>query len=358
MSYGLRAYNNANQVLVSSDLQNFHFAGTATYQGNASAPSGMAYPITLSSSNSYYQGSGGHHEHRIVTYKAPYAGTAHPLVFIKPSSDSYSQESVAIAILTHRYVSGYWYFDVIINKVSGFTPTLYVFTSPNNLSITGDYGLQVFLDDATPAFDSRKRPLAILGGNTIKPPNIPMNDGAPSTSVYENSMGWHGCNLSGYESEVNWDFNCDNSNRWTSHNLSSNVTSTGSGSDIYYKDVMFASPSVAQASYRIRRHHYHCDGCNSWSQANEHHTANLEYAVFYRSTFRIDQPATGATLYKFSAGWVPLAYRFAVTARQDSWAPWNGECSGSQTVGFPFNAATINNNISNMYILADASRYA
>ena len=315
-AYGFRAYNDANQVLISSDLENLHYGGKATYGG-------------LASSMAEYGG------HQIHTYT--FTTTGLPLVFIKPIFyDRF------YAVLTHKQVGSLWTFDVIHSGTTDAHPDLHIFVTPKDLSApTEEYGLQVFLENGDPSFDSRLSPLSIVGGGNCIPPAAAPNDGIPPSGVLENTLGWHDCNLNNYMNELNWDFKSDQVQTYNSytHSLSQ------------FTDLMFSSPSLAQAAYRIKRHHYHCDNCGSSWEANEYHTANLEVGVFYRNAFRIT--STG-----FDAGWIPLLHRKVLAARRDSWASWltGGKCSGSMDTGFPFEDKTVNR-VNNAYILARASTY-
>ena len=337
MNLGISILNDSGQVLVSSDVIGLHFSGKAVYLGLAQTPSGYPYPIELPEPGSKFQGAVGT-GHKIYTYRAPYAGAEQPLVFVKPPE--YTQ---FFAVLTHRYVGGYWYFDVIHGGTIDLHPDLYVFVSPNSAAASAEtHGVQAALNDGTITFDSRKRPLAIIGGSSIKPPTVPMDGGAPSTDVYYNTMDWHDCTVDNYLAEVDWDFNC--ANTYTRHQLPVGVTAT---------NLMFAAPSLAQAAYQIRRHHAHCEGCCCWWISNKYFTAHMEYGVFYRNGFRITSSG------HFDAGWIPLHYRVYVSAERSSWAPWAGnDCADSMVTPFPFIANTVNNITANMYLLADSTRYA
>lgn len=340
MSYGFVVYNSRAQptVLVHSDLSHFHFLGLGqslglktTWDANA-----LAYPVTLSSANQYFQGSGGH---TVYTVRSPVSGNFPCIPFIKPNTFT-----EFACVLQQQYRNGYLEFDIMTGGVGVACPDIYLFAKADNTPFVNEsHGILVYKADSSIAFDSRRRPLVITQGGLIQPPTIPMNGGDPGTGVYENSMGWSECDIGSYISQTNWDFNTGGLGTYTE---------TGIAPQLAVSDVIYSIPSVAQAAYSIKRHHYHCDGCSSWWDPDEHHTANMEYGVFYRSGFRIT--ANGY----FQAGWIPLKYKAWASAQRATWAPWGGgECSGSDTVGFPFYANTINNGVDNMFLFSKASLY-
>lgn len=303
-TYGFRAYNDANQVLISSDLENLHYGGKATYGG-------------LASSMAEYGG------HQIHTYT--FTTTGLPLVFIKPIFyDRF------YAVLTHKQVGSLWTFDVIHSGTTDAHPDLHIFVTPKDLSApTEQYGMQVFLENGDPSFDSRLSPLSISGGGVCRPTTCPPNDGCTPNS--ERQTDWN-------YNVLDWDFNTDQS--FNAYALNGLV----------HTDLMFASPSLAQSAW-IRR--YYGEKCSDkpYPQSGcQKHESWVSWGVFYRNAFRL----TSTT---FDAGWIPLAHNYFFSSQYDD-GGWFGGGGGSSTVGapMPFVQKTINL-VDNAYILADVRLY-
>jgi hypothetical protein len=148
MSQGFIAYNNASQVLVSSDTRNLHFVQ------KISGPDEVVY-----SSDNY----GGMRRWR---YRASCSVT--PLPFITfPTSDYY-----AVSRITNQG-GGQWDIEVIRSGASSSTPEMYIFSDPRASTATDSHGMIVYRDDGSPSFDSRLRPLAITGGFAVTHPSNP-----------------------------------------------------------------------------------------------------------------------------------------------------------------------------------------
>jgi hypothetical protein len=148
MSQGFIAYNNASQILVSSDTRNLHFVQ------KISGPSEVVY-----TSDNY----GGMRRWR---YRASCSVT--PLPFITfPTSDYY-----AVSRITNQG-GGQWDIEVIRSGASSSTPEMYIFSDPRASAATDSHGMIVYRDDGTPSFDSRLRPLAITGGFAVTHPSNP-----------------------------------------------------------------------------------------------------------------------------------------------------------------------------------------
>ena len=321
-TYGLRAYNTSNQVLISSDLENLHFGGTATLTGNDGGNYGD-FPGYSGSHDTDLDGR------VIYTYTFTTAGT--PLVFIRPTD--YTQWH---GIVTHEQAGTTWTFKVMKSGLSTTNaPTLFCFVSPQNLTVPAgqNYGMKVMLSGGGAAFDSRLRPLAIVGGGVAQPPSCPVNDGCPTTT---SGHSWNYATL-------DWDFG--SSNRYNSYG------NTGT-----HTDLMFAAPSLAQAVYK-RQMHGHKASCNwecPWPFSgccggHQDHYSTAAWWAMYRSTFRL------RTNY-FDAGWTNFAAGYSFSSNHES-GGWFGGGGGSFSTGtMPYTAKTINLT-GNAYIIADATRY-
>ena len=144
MSYGFLAVNNNNQVLVSSDTRNLHLIAKLTSPAE-----------TLLTSANY----GGMRKWR---YRVNSAVTPMPF-FSMPTTDFYGISR----IVETSSGSGIWDIEVIRSGTSDTVPEVYVFADPRAASSADTYGMVIYRDDGTPAFDSRLRPLVIYGGTTV-----------------------------------------------------------------------------------------------------------------------------------------------------------------------------------------------
>ena len=140
MTFGFLALNNNNEVLVSSDMRTLHLVAKLTS------------PTVTGSSSAY----GGYVE---LTYTVACAVT--PVPFFTMPVDGY------YGIAAVRQVSGAWEIKIIRSGTSTSYPEVYVFADPRAVVSTEQFGMQVFRDDGTPAFDSRRRPLAVTGGAAV-----------------------------------------------------------------------------------------------------------------------------------------------------------------------------------------------
>lgn len=313
MAYGLHITNDSGALLVSSDIHHFHFLGKPVYHSEIS-------------SETAYSGS--------KTFRYTITTAQTPLVFIKPNNTTQF-----CAILTHHNSGSSWTFDVLVSGTSSTHPTLYAFTridSSIGVPTGEDYGLLITNQSSEVTFDSRRKPLAILSAVECIPPAQPADGGqVPSGTV---DPGWHDCNVANYKSNMGWDYSSEDS--YNSYTISNPNSSS---------NLMFAAPSIAQSAWMRTGYHYHCDGCDDWKQANQHHTFNGKHGVFYRQAYSLQSTTV-------RAGWAIIEEYWWAHAEKTSWAPWHDECDGSGTFGLPFNNATVNRT-SNTVLIADSTVY-
>ena len=162
MSYGFLAVNDDNDVLISSDTKNLHFAGQATHP---------------TSSFSTFTNHGGHHElHYTITFPNR---TSIPVPFFRMKAGGY--HSIAgIEGVNSGSTSKTWTIKMLMTGSATSTggsalniiPDVYVFTDPSAIPVSGNYGFQVFNSDGSVSFDSRLRPLRVThAGNVLQPAN-------------------------------------------------------------------------------------------------------------------------------------------------------------------------------------------
>ena len=180
MSFGLTAFNDNNEVIISSELKNLHFVVKLT---------------TPTSSTSGFTGFGGS---RLHTYRVSNCATIPvPFFHMNPNEE--------VGVTAVRNVnSTTWDIEVLTNNI---TPTLYVFADATAINSAENFGLIVYNSDATEAFDSRFRPLAINATQNVSPPSAPRNSFSPPSldPKYCNSNG-NGSHSSGWTPDKNIDY--------------------------------------------------------------------------------------------------------------------------------------------------------
>lgn len=256
MTWGFSAVNDKNQVLVSSESRSLHYLGKATFFA------------TLKSSNAY----GGFRR-----WAFRIACNAPPLAFFSvPTNDYYAVAAV------REISTGAWEIEVIRSGTSDTMPAVYVFCEPRGITRgpSTNYGMQVLMEDGSPAFDSRFNPLAVTGGVAVVPPSNPRIAGP------------------GY-------LNPDNCATNASGSLapdSKNIFQIGSlpGNPIFFY------PSIAQAQreFYVSRSWRDCIGVDAYGSCvgyGEEYRKSSRYWAFYRSGIK----RVGTEIY---CGWITLEY--------------------------------------------------
>lgn len=162
MTYGFLALNNNNEVLVSSDTRNLHLVAK------------LSSPTVTNSSSAY----GSFVE---LTYTVTCAVTPVPF-FTMPTGDYYGIAGVK------NTTGNVWEIRIIRSGSGSNYPEVYVFADPRAVVSSETYGMQVFRDDGTPAFDSRRSPLAVTGGTAVVHTSNP-RDSIPGLSARGCSSG-------------------------------------------------------------------------------------------------------------------------------------------------------------------------
>jgi len=162
MSYGFLALNDDNDVLISSDTKNLHFAGKAT------KPNSAYFSFTRH----------GHHQEIYYTITFPNR-TSIPVPFFTIPQVNAEVGIAGVTGVNSGSSSKTWTIKIIktgvIQSTGGFNdfmPEVYVFTDPSAIPASGSYGFQVFNSDGTTSFDSRLRPLTVTHiGSALQPAN-------------------------------------------------------------------------------------------------------------------------------------------------------------------------------------------
>ena len=162
MSYGFLALNDDNDVLISSDTKNLHFAGKAT------KPNSAYFSFTRH----------GHHQEIYYTITFPNR-TSIPVPFFTIPQVNAEVGIAGVTGVNSGSSSKTWTIKIIktgvIQSTGGnndFMPEVYVFTDPTAIPTSGTHGFQVFNSDGSVSFDSRLRPLTVTHiGSALQPAN-------------------------------------------------------------------------------------------------------------------------------------------------------------------------------------------
>ena len=306
MSYGFLATNNNDEVLISSDTRNLHFLI------KLSSP-------TISNSGTAY---GGFKEY---TYTLTSSYTPVPF-FNMPTNDYYGIVGIK------NTTGSTWEVKLIRSGTSSSTPSLYVFVDARGIdaTVTDNYGLIVYMDDGTAAFDSRKGPLVVTGGTAVAHPSNPL-----LTSI--GTLADSGCGSGTSSSE----FTPDN------ESVAYSVGTVPSNPIYHYSSLAQAERQASFSGYDED-----CDGikygvCIGFSRTDEWTST---YWAFYRGGIRKDGN-------NVRAGWVAVLGGCYWQSWSDSGfigIDTGGGSSGGGT--FPYSNETINL-ASTAVIVGDGARY-
>lgn len=304
MTHGFIATNQNNEVLISSDTRNLHLLGKLT------SP-------TVSNSSSAY---GAYVE---LTYTIDSIVTPVPF-FTMPTSDYYGIAGIK------NTTGNTWEIRVIRSGSSASYPEVYVFADPRAIASTEEYGMQVFRDDGSVAFDSRRRPLAVTGGTAVVHTSNPRSSIPGLSARYCSSGAGHG-------------------------GFTPNSENGPYSSPTMPTKPMFHYSSLAQAERQASYYDYdeectgisYGGGCIGYGTTDEFWS---HYWAFYRGGIR----QSGSNLY---AGWIVVGGGCWWSTYSDSdfigIDTGGGGGNGGQS---PYSNETINLN-SAAVIVGDASRY-
>lgn len=305
MSYGFLATNANGQVLVSSQTRNLHFVGKA--------------PVNRLVKT--FDGYGGL---RNWAYQISCNVTPMPF-FSAPTSDYCGVSSV------RNLGNSVWEIEVVRSGLSLQYPEIYVFADPRGATTNPDtnYGMQVMHTDGTLSFDSRRQPLAVVGGAAVAPPT---NPSAPSSGGL--------------------------TARFCSSNASSNFApgapNNFPASFSATKPIYFY-PSIAQAQREVSvsETEKDCAGPKVYGECvlfEDKYYWTSNYWCFYRGGIR-------ATTTSISCGWVAVDYGCNYTWKEKSTFLGIGIGSDSGAGGaWPYSNETLNLQ-STPVIIADGANY-
>lgn len=327
MSYGFLALNDDNDVLISSDTKNLHFAGKAT------KPTSPAFSFT------------NHGQHQEYHYTITFPNrTSIPVPFFTIQSASF----VGIAGVTgvnSGSSNKTWTIKIIkagaVESTGGgesFIPDVYVFTDPTAIPTSGNYGFQVFNSDGTTSFDSRLRPLTVTHVGSALQPSNPLSSSSSVT-------------LSGDEcADIN-----NNAFTPTQFNLASFGTASWPSEPMYHYNAL---PQVQrEISFAVTSND--CTGIGIYGECigyNESTTSQSTYWCFYRGGITFPHAAGGVR--KMRVGWIPCQAGCHWVTSSNAlflalFGPGNSSASGG---AWPYTDETINLTAQNI-IVASRSLY-
>ena len=280
MTYGLQIKNNDNDVLIDSDFAHYHYIGKATYSSTSIIPDMLDGNDTQHSTTAGQYMTPSQVNGDIIKYTIATSSSSSPppMCFIKPASTGSSAPHCAI-VLTKRSGSS-WEIWVLQTRsgthaspTSSTRPDLYCFSPLSYMTSTqasvgsSTYGLATFNSSGGKTFDSRLKPLKIVGAQAVNAPSI------ARTASKSNS----------------WDviFTPDQSSNY-------NVTRYVSESNA--SDLMFYAPSLAHS---CQEHKENTDGDGFQAQGY----SSFFYAwgrtdlwwCFYRNVFRLSHVNSSTT---------------------------------------------------------------
>tara|TARA_B110000908_G_scaffold35724_1_gene42822 strand:- start:267 stop:1238 length:972 start_codon:yes stop_codon:yes gene_type:complete len=270
MTYGLQITNDSNQVIIDSDLFGYHFIGkyspvTNHYHNHLQDLGGEDYWDTPNNID-FNQTPGRVFEYSIYLPNA----NKPPMCFIKPTGTGTSA-SYASVIRVWKHSSTHWMAWVLQSSASYDSPTIYAFstTDQTNSAVSDTYGMQTFNSSGQVTFDSRRKPLRVVGAATVYSP------GSPNTgSLGSGTTPYLNVNIAPHQ--------------------------YGTGANTAASDQIYYCPSLASAcnEYELGREY---SGTHNWS----YYTWSRYdlWWCFYRSAYRIlDQSAVHANWAIYMAG--------------------------------------------------------
>ena len=306
MSFGFLALNNNNDVLISSDTKNLHFLQKRTS------------PTTVSFTSNDYGGM------RRWIYTFSNVNTVPVPFFSVPTADYYAISRV------EDKGSNTWDIEIIRSGTSTSTPEVYLFAPPTAGSPSGNHGMVVFSADGSSSFDSRLKPLAITGGQSVSHPTN------PRTSYSSSGLNAQYCptNASGTFTPTEY----------------SSYTINGQPSKPIFS---FFSLAQAEREVTVQDSLFECDGFNAYGAcvgASRTYYWTSKYWAFYRGGIRWNNG-------NLRAGWVVVEKGCNWTYLKDSEFLGIGTGGDSGSGGnWPYSNETIDTT-ANSFIIANGANY-
>jgi hypothetical protein len=306
MSFGFLALNNNNDVLISSDTKNLHFLQKRTS------------PTTVSFTSNDYGGM------RRFIYSFSNVNTVPVPFFSVPTADFYAISRV------EDKGSNNWDIEIIRSGTSTSTPEVYLFAPPSAGSPSGNYGMVVFNSDGSSAFDSRLKPLAITGGQSVSHPSN------PRTSFSSSGLNAKFCPTNASTTFVPTEYN--------------SYTLSGQPSKPIFS---FFSLAQAEREVTVQETEVECDGASAYGVCvgiERTYYWTSKYWAFYRGGIRWNNG-------NLRAGWITVEKGCNWTYYKDSEFLGIGTGGDSGSGGnWPYSNETINTS-ANSVIVANGANY-
>ena len=170
MTVGIQAFNNSGNVLIDSELKNYHFIGKLDPTTSWQMPDILGGTAGKKSSPDYMDASQA--QGTVYVFRVYCDGDKPPVCFIKPNDSSDTVYTSQIKCIRD---GTYWEVWILRTGGASGTPQLYCFTTPDQrLDISNDsYGAQVFNANGEVSFDSRAKPLRVVASGSISVPLLP-----------------------------------------------------------------------------------------------------------------------------------------------------------------------------------------
>jgi hypothetical protein len=284
MAYGLQIKNDDSDILVDSNFHHYHFAAKLTHYEATAVPDIVGGKIvghttTAGQYISNKQITGDIFKFQLPIGIAHASSTAAPMCFIKPASTGVTAPACGI-VLMQRTGTAAW--DIWVLQDDGYpAPVLYCFLPLSEMTAAqqatdanNTMGLQTFNSSGSRTYDSRLKPLKIVGTTSATVPTI------ARTAAIENNT-W------------NPDFEPD---QVKDHAFTTSTTEQNAN------DLMFYCPSFAHACQQYIQSTdgdgFQTKGYNSYFYAWAR--ADLWWC-FYRATYRLTSATNFRSTYTIYA---------------------------------------------------------
>jgi len=341
MSFGLSVTNTNNEVIVSDNTKNLHFLGKAQYSSHNTRNTTIG-----NYSGAFAQLDGSFFIDYVI--EVPSQFNINPIIFIKPKG--YRQARCCVFKTTKETTDNVTRLTITIlmtavvgpNTVyirNSLFPDIFCFDQPDFCPILNDYGLihglHVYESDGVNLnFDSRRLPLAIIGGGEHVPPYDPTN----------------GEGLPGVTSNHPWRSATNDHDFRSTLRKNSYKVNVG---DTPVENLMFATATIAQACW-LREIQGYKNSKGSWFSSSQQHWSWARWWVMYRNCCGLSSDSDNNIF--FDSGWGPVASGFSYEERFES-GGWFGGGGGSYSTGSaPYEQKTLNLR-NTMFLLADSTRY-
>ena len=172
MTYGLKIKNDANEIIIDSDFEHYHFAGVAQYTSSFQTPGILGGNVTAHSYSGSTTMSSTQIPGRVWVFTLSAeasSGSPAPLVFIKDANQTFLGH-----IMTKRVGDNWEIWILSSDTGTSVWPKAYCFLPLDEMdnymgsAPSGEtHGLSTFSSTGRRTYDSRFKPLKIVGNITV-----------------------------------------------------------------------------------------------------------------------------------------------------------------------------------------------